>query len=116
MEDIYTAADTQRRIPVSDKQQRIAASDKQQRIYSGRYSSGYTGADTAADTQRSRHSGRYTMADMYTVTDIQPDIQYQVWIHIHSGGYTEVVQDTQHDIHSDGYTAADTQQRIHSGR
>jgi hypothetical protein len=57
------------------------------------------------------------MADiLYTVTDIQPDIQYKVRIHIHSGGYTEVVQDTQHDIHSGGYTAADTQQRIHSGR
>jgi len=56
------------------------------------------------------------VADIYTVTDIQPDIQYQVRIHIHSGGYTEVVQDTQHDIHSDGYMAADTQQRIHSGR
>ena len=70
-----------------------------------------------ADIQHSRHSGRYTMADiLYTVTDIQPDIQYKVRIHIHSGGYTEVVQDTQHDIHSGGYTAADTQQRIHSGR
>jgi hypothetical protein len=56
------------------------------------------------------------MADIYTVTDIQPDIQYQVRIHIHNGGYTEVVQDTQLDIHSGGYTAADTQQRIHSGR
>jgi hypothetical protein len=44
------------------------------------------------------------------------DIQYLVRIHIHSGGYTEVVQDTQLDIHSGGYTAADTQQRIHSGR
>jgi hypothetical protein len=54
------------------------------------------------------------MADIYTVADIQPGIQYQVRIHIHSGGYTEVVQDTQHDIHCGGYTAADTQQRIHS--
>jgi hypothetical protein len=54
--------------------------------------------------------------DIYTVTDIQPDIQYHVRIHIHSGGYTEVVQDTQHDINSGGYTAADTQQRMHSGR
>jgi hypothetical protein len=56
------------------------------------------------------------MADIYTVTDIQPDIQYQVRINIHSGRYTEVVQDTQHDIHGGRYTAADTQQRIHSGR
>ena len=56
------------------------------------------------------------MADIYTVTDIQPDIQYQVRIHIHSGGYTKVVQDTQHDIHGGRYTAADTQQQIHSGR
>jgi len=31
------------------------------------------------------------MADIYTVTDIQ----YQVRINIHSGGYPEVVQDTQ---------------------
>jgi len=60
----YTAADTQQRIPVSDKQQRIAG---------GINSSGYTVADTAADIQHSRHSGRYTMADIYTVTDIQPD-------------------------------------------
>jgi len=50
------------------------------------------------------------------VTDIQPHIQYQVRMQIRSGGYTEVVQDTQHDIHSGGYTAADTQQRIDSGR
>jgi hypothetical protein len=50
------------------------------------------------------------MADIYTVTDIQPDIQYQVRVHIHSGGYTQVVQNTQHDIHSCGrYTAVDTQ-------
>jgi hypothetical protein len=55
------------------------------------------------------------MADIYTVADIQPGIQYQVRIHIHSGRYTEVVQDTQHDIHCAGYTAADTQQRIYSG-
>ena len=73
-------------------------------------------ADTAVDIQHSRHSGRYTMADIYTVTEIQPDIQYQVRVHIHSGGYTQVVQDTQHDIHSGGHTAADTQQRIHSSR
>ena len=65
--------------------------------------------------QYSRHSGRYTVEDIYTVTDIQPDIQYQVRTHIHSGRYTEVVQDTQHDIHGGGYTAADTQHRIHSG-
>jgi hypothetical protein len=56
------------------------------------------------------------MADIYTVTDIQPDIHYQVRIHIHSSRYTEVVQDIQHDIHSGGYMAADTQQWIHSGR
>jgi len=65
-----------------------------------------------ADIQHSRHSGRYTMADIYTVTDIQ----YQVRIHIHSGRYTEVVHDTQHYMHGGGYTAADSQQRIHSGR
>jgi hypothetical protein len=51
------------------------------------------------------------MADIYTVADIQPGIQYEVKIHTHSGGYIEVVQDTQHDIHSGGYTA-----RIHSSR
>ena len=66
--------------------------------------------------QHSRHSGRYTMADIYTVTDIQPDIQYQIRIHIHSGRYNEVFQHTQYDIHSGGYTVADTQQLIHSGR
>jgi len=66
--------------------------------------------------QCSRHSGRYTMANIYTVTDIQPDISYQVRVHIHSGGYTKLVQDTHHDIHSGRYTAADTQQRIHSSR
>jgi len=54
------------------------------------------------------------MADIYTVTDIQLHIQYQVRIHIHSGGYREVVQDTQQDVHGGGYmaagfTAADTQ-------
>jgi hypothetical protein len=54
------------------------------------------------------------MADIYTVIDIQPDIQYHVRVHIHSGGYRKVVQDTRHDIHTGGYTAADTQQRIHS--
>jgi hypothetical protein len=54
-------------------------------------------ADTAADIQYSRHSGRYTMADIYTVIDIQPDIQYQVTIQIHSSRYTGVVKDTQHD-------------------
>jgi hypothetical protein len=47
--------------------------------------------------------------DIYTVTDIQPDIQYQVKIHIHSGRYTEEVK-----IHSTIYTAADTQRQIHS--
>ena len=52
------------------------------------------------------------MADIYTATDIQ----YQVRIHIHSSGCTEQVQDTQHDIHSGRYTAADTQQQMHSGR
>jgi hypothetical protein len=40
------------------------------------------------------------MADIYTVTDIQPDILYQDGIHIHSGGYKEEVQDTQYNIHS----------------
>jgi len=55
------------------------------------------------------------MAELYTVVDIQPGIQYQVRIHIHSGGYIEVVQATQHNMHSGGYTAADTQRRIHSG-
>jgi len=73
-------------------------------------------ADTAAVIQHSRHSGGYTMPDIYTVTDILPDIQYQVRVHIHSAGYTEVVQDTQHDIHSGGYMAADSQQWIHSCR
>jgi hypothetical protein len=72
--------------------------DIQWRIYSSRYI--YSGRYTAADIQHSRHSGRYTMADRYTVTHIQPDIQYQVKIHIHSGGYTEVVQDAQQWIHS----------------
>jgi hypothetical protein len=56
------------------------------------------------------------MADIYTVIDIQPDIQYHVRVHIHSSGDRKVVQDTRHDIHSGGYTAADTQQWIHSGR
>jgi len=84
----------------ADTQQWIPAWDKQQQIHSGRYSSRLG----------------YTMADIYTVADIQPDIQYQVKIHTHSGGYIEVVQDTQHDIHSGGYTAADTQQQIYSGR
>jgi len=73
-------------------------------------------ADTAADIQYSRHSGRYTMADIYTVIDIQPDIQYQVTIHIHSSRYTKVVKDTQHDRHNTGYTVADTQQWMHSSR
>ena len=54
------------------------------------------------------------MADIYTVPDIQPGIQYQVRIHIHSGGYTEVIQDTQHDSRCGRYTAADAQWRIHS--
>jgi len=53
------------------------------------------------------------MADTYTVTDIQPDIQYQVRIYIHSGGYTKVVQDTLHNIPSGGYTGVDKQQQIH---
>jgi len=66
----------------------------------------YNTADTVADTPW----------QIYIVTDIQPDIQYQVRIHVHNGGYTEVVQDTQHDLHSGGYTAADTQQQIHTGR
>jgi hypothetical protein len=56
------------------------------------------------------------MADIHTMTDIQPDIQYQVRVQIHSGGYTKVVQDTQHNIHCGRYTGADTQQPIHSGR
>jgi len=73
-------------------------------------------ADTAANIQPSRHSGRYTIADIYTVTDIHPDIQNQVRIHIHRGGYAQGVEDTQHDIHSGRYTKADTQQQIHSSR
>jgi hypothetical protein len=85
---------------------KYTVADTKQWIYSG----GYTVADTAVDIQHSRHSGRYTMADIYTVADIQPDILYQVRIYIHSGGYTEVIQDT-----STIYTAADTQLRIHSG-
>ena len=52
------------------------------------------------------------MADIYTVTDIQ----FQVRIHTQSGGYKEVVQDTQHNIHSGGNTVEDTQQWIHSSR
>ena len=108
----YTAADTQRQIHSGGYQCQINSSGKQRQINS----SGYTAADTAADIQHSRHSGRYTMADLYTVTDIQPDIQYQVRIHIHSGRYTEVVQDTHHDIHSGGYMAANTQQWIQTGR
>jgi hypothetical protein len=48
-------------------------------------------------------------------------IQYQVRIHIHSGGYTKVVQehstiytaaDTRRQIHSSGYTVVDEQQQI----
>jgi hypothetical protein len=49
------------------------------------------------------------MADIYTVTDIPPDIQNQVMIHIHSSGYTKVVYNTQHDIHSSRNMVADTQ-------
>jgi hypothetical protein len=64
-----TTADTQRQIHSSGYQCQI----KQQRIAGRINSSGYTAADTAADIQHSRHSGRYTMADIYTVTDIQPD-------------------------------------------
>jgi hypothetical protein len=87
----YTAVDTLRQIPVSDTRQQIAASDKQQQMYSGRYSSAYT-------TQQTQ--GQIHHVDIYTVTDIQPDTQYEVRIHIHSCGYKDVLQDTQYDIHS----------------
>jgi hypothetical protein len=104
--------------------------DTQQQIHCGRYKTAdiqrwIYSADTAVDIQHSRHTGRYTMADIYTVADIQPDIQHQVRIHIHSGGYTEVIQDTstiytaadtQWWIHSSGYTAADIQWRMNSSR
>jgi hypothetical protein len=53
------------------------------------------------------------------VTDIQPDIQYQVRIHIHSSGYKEEVHstiytavDTSPLIHGSGYTVVDEQQQI----
>jgi hypothetical protein len=85
-------------------------------IYSGRNSGGYTTQQTLWQIQ----SSRYTMADIYTVADIQPDIQNQVRIHIHRGRYTEVIQDTSTIYtaadHSGGYTAADTQWRMNSSR
>jgi hypothetical protein len=62
----------------------------------------------AVDILYSRHSGRWTIANIYIVTDILPNIQYQVRIHIYSSRYSEVVQDTQHDIPTGGYIVADT--------
>jgi hypothetical protein len=56
------------------------------------------------------------MADIYTVIDIQPDIQYQVTIHIHSSRYTRVVEYSQHNRHNTEYTVADTQLWMHSSR
>jgi len=56
--------------------------------------------------QYCRHSGGYTVADIYTVADTQGRIQCQ----IHSTGsrYTFTGVDTQGQRHSSGYTAAET--------
>jgi hypothetical protein len=51
-------------------------------------SSMYTEADSAEDIQHSRHSGRKTMANIYTIPDINPDVHYQLRIQIHHGGLT----------------------------
>jgi hypothetical protein len=94
--------------------------DIQWQIHSGRNSARYTVPDQDIHSQGQIHRGEYTAVDIqrqkqwqiYNTANTVADTKW--WIY--SGGYREVVQDTQHDINGGGYTAADTQQRIHSGR